>query len=182
MGAGDPSAADRRQAEVAPGGRLRRPCCPQAHRVRDDPLRDDDGRYSMPTISTPTRYGGRCYSTESQERRPRRHSRVHSLSASSSQGIDQLTIWSGHFFLLILSRSKCQKDYVALVRYAETAYCALLLFFRYRSIRPGFLLFLFYLLFKEVDFIVHLKRNGFFFTLSVPSHQKCWLSRDGKEK
>lgn len=98
MGAGDPSAADRRQAEVAPGGRLRRPCCPQAHRVRDDPLRDDDGRYSMPTISTPTRYGGRCYSTESQERRPRRHSRVHSLPASSSQGIDQLTIWSGHFF------------------------------------------------------------------------------------
>ena len=79
VGAGDPAAAQRRQAEDV---RERA----QADRVRDDALRDDDGRHSLASLQTAHGHGRRPDPAARQEGRPRRHPRVHPLPPSPQKG------------------------------------------------------------------------------------------------
>lgn len=79
VGASDPATAQWRQAEED-GQR------PQADRVRDDTLRDDDGRHSLPSLQAALRHGRRPDPASRQERRPRRHPRVYPIPAASQKG------------------------------------------------------------------------------------------------
>ena len=79
MGASYPTTAQRCQAEED-GQRQ------ETDRVRDDALRDDDGRHSFASLQAAFRHGRRTDSSACQERRPRRHPRVHTLATSTQKG------------------------------------------------------------------------------------------------
>ena len=83
VGAGDPSAAQRRETE----GVRRRRKRPQADRIRNDALRNDDGRYPISTLQTTTGHGGRNDSASRQKRCSRRHPGIHPITAAPPQGL-----------------------------------------------------------------------------------------------
>ena len=87
MGAGDPSAAQRRETESVRRRRER----PQAHRIRTDALRDDDGRHPIQALQIASGYGGRSYSSSCQEGCPCCHLGIYPFQASAPKGIH-------HFF------------------------------------------------------------------------------------
>lgn len=108
LGSGDPATADRRETEsdspFGRGGRIgwaepSEP--PEAHRVRVNPLRDDDGRHPLAALQTPPGHGRRRHPSPCQKGRSRRHSRVHPLPTSTPKG-PSANRFSVYFLLLLL--------------------------------------------------------------------------------